>query len=127
MGLNWLGQRANPGDQSPFKIYLGITIVFGVWTHLFMKLLKQRCFDPSTLLPSRFIDLSTGLPVEGSLYWVIKWVNRVDIVVGVFLSDSYPFQDPSARPRAQQNPRDQLPRVRTAAAPHFAIAVRLRR
>ena len=50
-----------------------------------MKLLKQRCFDPSTLLPSRFIDLSTGLPVEGSLYWVIKWVNRVDIVVGVFL------------------------------------------
>ena len=26
MGLNWLGQRANPGDQSPFKILLGISI-----------------------------------------------------------------------------------------------------
>mmetsp|Transcript_15222 Transcript_15222/g.35216 ORF Transcript_15222/g.35216 Transcript_15222/m.35216 type:complete len:268 (-) Transcript_15222:174-977(-) len=71
--LNWLGERANPGDQSPFKVLLGISIFAMVWSQLFSSLLKG------------YIDPSTGLPIEGSPYWAIYAVNLAfSCAVGIF-------------------------------------------
>ena len=71
--LNWLGKRANPGDQSPFKILLGITIFTLVWSTICSRLL------------SSYIDPYTGLPIEGSPYLLIYGVKRAfSLAVGVF-------------------------------------------
>ena len=71
--LNWLGERAHPGDQSPFKILLGITIAIMVWSTICSSLL------------SSYIDPSTGLPIVGSPYWAINGVNQAfSLAVGVF-------------------------------------------
>jgi len=98
--LNWLGERANPGDQSPFKVLLGISIFAMVWSQLFSSLLKG------------YIDPSTGLPIEGSPYWAIYAVNLAfSCAVGIFF-DLCHSQDPPIHPRAQRNPREELPGVR---------------
>mmetsp|Transcript_2894 Transcript_2894/g.5781 ORF Transcript_2894/g.5781 Transcript_2894/m.5781 type:complete len:269 (+) Transcript_2894:148-954(+) len=71
--LNWLGVRANPGDRSPFKVLLGITIFAMVWSQLISNLLKG-CIDPNT-----------GLPIEGSPFWSIYSVNiAFSLALGVF-------------------------------------------
>ncbi|EJK53125.1 hypothetical protein THAOC_27496 [Thalassiosira oceanica] len=60
--LNWLGVRANPGDRSPFKILLGISILV-ILLFVLMLILQDVYTDPST-----------GKPIEGSPYWAIDAV-----------------------------------------------------
>jgi len=65
--LNWLGVSANPGDRSPFKILLGISIL-----------------DSILLILTFYID-DNGLPTTLSEYSAITMVCRViSIAVAVF-------------------------------------------
>ncbi|EJK48307.1 hypothetical protein THAOC_32909 [Thalassiosira oceanica] len=69
--LNSLGVRANPGDRSPFKVLLGISIFTILLNVLFPSLMWANT-DPYTRLPS-----------EGS--FAIELVYRViSIALGVF-------------------------------------------
>ena len=71
--MNWLGERAHLGDQSPFKILLGISIFIIVWSVIFASLL------------SSYIDPNTGLPIEGSPYEAVNAVNQTfSFAVGIF-------------------------------------------
>ena len=63
--LNWLGNRANPEDRSPFKILLGMSIFVIIWSYIFV---------PYFLLPS-YTDPIVGLPMRG--YGAIYAMNEI--------------------------------------------------
>ncbi|EJK54677.1 hypothetical protein THAOC_25675, partial [Thalassiosira oceanica] len=75
LGLNWLGGRANPGNESPFKVLLGITIFDMVWSGLFSSPALYRVkqafnfamsiFSIYVILKTRkHIRESSGIPEE---------------------------------------------------------------
>ncbi|EJK67797.1 hypothetical protein THAOC_11124, partial [Thalassiosira oceanica] len=74
LGLNWRGERANPGDHSPFQVLLGI------WMFALLNVLIRSL---SAYLHS--IDDRTGLPNDALLAIYLVHIYRAfSIAFGVF-------------------------------------------
>ena len=58
MGLNWLGQRANPGDRSPFKVFLGFYIFLFVLGDIFAILRRMYTIDSDTWMGITLFQLT---------------------------------------------------------------------